>query len=286
MRSNMLQKHFHGRRLVIATMHGKEKVLQPQLERALGVKVVTTRELNTDEFGTFSGEVERELTPVETARRKCIEAARLTGETLVLASEGSFGAHPVYGFIPANEEVLVMKDFANDWEIKTKVISTNTNFAASEYRNVSDAMFFASQVLFPSHALILRKEKNDATDISKGIQESKLLRQKLGEYIDRYGIVYVETDMRAHLNPTRMNVIGEAGAKLISLIEQQCPICNGPGFDITQRIYGLPCGLCETPTRSVKAYIYHCQHCGYSEQKDSNEKRRVEDPTFCDECNP
>jgi hypothetical protein len=89
---------FQGRSLVVATMHGKESVIGPLLQQSLGVNVATAAGLNTDTFGTFSGEVERTVSPIAAARLKCDAAQALTGASLVLASEGSFGAHTGNGF--------------------------------------------------------------------------------------------------------------------------------------------------------------------------------------------
>ncbi|MFX5009088.1 DUF6671 family protein, partial [Acinetobacter baumannii] len=80
------------------------------LEEALGVTCIIPAEFNSDIFGTFSGEIERELNPLETARKKCYAAMELTGCYLAIASEGSFGAHPIIGFVPADEELLVLID--------------------------------------------------------------------------------------------------------------------------------------------------------------------------------
>jgi hypothetical protein len=44
--------------LVIATMHGKEKVIAPLLVKALGVKIIVPENFDTDLYGTFSGEIE------------------------------------------------------------------------------------------------------------------------------------------------------------------------------------------------------------------------------------
>ena len=86
---------------MVATKHGKEKVIAPILERSLGVKVLSTTNLDTDRFGTFSGEVERKGTPLEVARAKCEAALKLTGADLAVASEGSFGPHPELFFAAA-----------------------------------------------------------------------------------------------------------------------------------------------------------------------------------------
>ena len=74
----MKLKMFSGRNLVIATKHEKERVIAPVLELELGVKCFTTPNLNTDELGTFTGEVERKDVPVMTARKKCLRAMGLT----------------------------------------------------------------------------------------------------------------------------------------------------------------------------------------------------------------
>ena len=86
-----VQSLFRGRKLVIATMHGKEQVIAPVLQEALGVEMILTGSLNTDTFGTFSGEIPRELSPEAAALAKCNLAMQLTGCDLAVASEGSFG---------------------------------------------------------------------------------------------------------------------------------------------------------------------------------------------------
>ena len=45
-----------GRRAVLATMHGKEEVIVPALA-PLGLALSVCPGLDTDRFGTFSGEV-------------------------------------------------------------------------------------------------------------------------------------------------------------------------------------------------------------------------------------
>jgi len=68
------------------------------LEKELGVICIVPENLDTDLLGTFSGEIERELSPMDAARQKCLLAMELTGADLAVASEGSFGAHPLLYF--------------------------------------------------------------------------------------------------------------------------------------------------------------------------------------------
>lgn len=281
-----IEKYFSGKTIVIATQHGKEAVLKPMLEQQLGVKVVTPSVFNSDAFGTFSGEKERNGSPLDVARKKCIAAHELTGLDIVLASEGSFGAHPVLGFVPADEELLLLKDFANNLEIKAKVLSTKTNFNGTECYHWEQVLFFASQVSFPSHALIVKSSKDDYKQMHKGITDWETLKNTFHSYKDQYGKAFIETDMRAMHNPTRMKVIGEAAEKLIGVIKQICPVCECPGYDVQKVEKGLPCGYCQTPTESAKAYIYACQRCGHTDTKLYPFKKMQEDPMYCNECNP
>ncbi|WP_252790685.1 DUF6671 family protein [Mucilaginibacter flavidus] len=114
-------------------MHGKEKVISPIFEKALGVETVLPDGFNTDWYGTFSAEIEREKDPLETARSKCIDACRITGCTLAVASEGSFGAHPTIYFIPADDEIMVFMDLENDIYVRARVVSTKTNFRGGQF---------------------------------------------------------------------------------------------------------------------------------------------------------
>ena len=101
---------FKNRRLVIATMHEKEQVIAPLLEKHLQVNCELPNNFNSDQFGTFSGEVERVNTPLETLRKKCEAAIKLTNSSLAVASEGSFGAHPYIPFAQANDELVMLLD--------------------------------------------------------------------------------------------------------------------------------------------------------------------------------
>lgn len=251
----MPSKYFQNRVLVIATMHGKEQVLKPLLEEALGVTCIIPAEFNSDIFGTFSGEIERELNPLETARKKCYAAMELTGCNLAIASEGSFGAHPIIGFVPADEELLVLIDRKNNMEIKVREISTATNFAGKEITNLQAAYDFAAQVLFPSHSLIIKKAKEDLSILYKGITDINRLKKIVTDLLADNHSIYMETDMRAMYNPSRMKVIEEACKKLITITKSFCKHCGTPGFSVTDSIIGLPCDYCGSPTQIGRAHV-------------------------------
>lgn len=107
---------FAGRKLVIATKHQKEAVIAPPIEKSLGVNCFVAKDFDTDQYGTFSGEIDRKLSPLDTARLKCYAAMKANTCDLAIASEGSFGPHPSMFFVPADDELLVLIDKKNELE--------------------------------------------------------------------------------------------------------------------------------------------------------------------------
>jgi hypothetical protein len=277
---------FKGRSLLIATKHKKEEVIAPIFERELGVKCFVSADFDTDELGTFSGEIERKFDPITTARKKCLMAMDLANCDLAVSSEGSFGPHPTMFFAPAGDEFLIFIDKKNDLEIFARELSTETNFYGAEIRNETELREFAEQVKFPSHGLIIKKVKDDFTDIVKSITSCENLESVFNDFASKYGKAYIETDMRAMYNPTRMSVIESATWKLTKKIKTCCPNCGTPGFSVTDSFQGLPCGDCNFPTRSTLSFIHSCQKCSFTKTENHPNGKHSEDPMYCDVCNP
>ncbi len=277
---------FGGRNLIIATKHKKEEVISPILTKMLGVNCIIDVNLDTDSLGTFTGEVERLDDVLETARNKCRMAMKSSNCDLAVASEGSFGPHPTLGFINADDEILLFIDTKNNLEIVVRELSLKTNFNGEEIKIEEDLMAFATKVKFPGHGLILRKAHGDNSEIVKGIIDPDVLKNCFTEFKSKYGSAYVETDMRALYNPTRMEIIKIAALKLADKIVCLCPNCFTPGFGVTNAKSGLPCNLCGFPTRSTLAYEYICKSCDFTEEKKFPHGKQHEEPTFCDICNP
>ena len=120
--------NYGGEKVFFATKHSKETVLKPILAK-LGLECIRL-DVDTDRFGTFSGEVERVGSVRETLRLKTDAAAKLNpGARFFLASEGSFGPHPLIGFVSSDHEALLFIDTKLKTEIYVEEISTKTNFA-------------------------------------------------------------------------------------------------------------------------------------------------------------
>ena len=129
------ERLFAGRKLVIGTMHQKEKVIAPIIEKVIGVNCFRPENFDTDLLGTFTGEIDRPDDPLMTVRKKCLSAMDATNCDLGIASEGSFGSHPTSFFLPADDELMIFIDRKHGIEIIARELSTSTNFCTEEISN-------------------------------------------------------------------------------------------------------------------------------------------------------
>jgi hypothetical protein len=286
----MKNKLFNSRVAVLATMHHKEKVISPILEPELGIKVRVPENFNSDVFGTFTREVKRPVNQINAARLKAEKALKLTGETLGIASEGSFAPHPHFPYIYANREIVIFLDTENDLEIIGEAFSTETNFQHQVITNLLEAENFAKQVGFPEHGIVIWFEQPNKNhlEIIKGINTFENLLSSVNFALDHSleCQVHLETDMRALYNPLRMQNIAKATHDLLNKLNSYCPNCSLPGFSITEKIPGLPCEICDQPTPLIRAVIYQCQKCGFSREKLFPHGKEFADPAQCIYCNP
>ena len=61
---------YRGRTIAFGTKHGKATLVAGSFDALLRARVTAPANIDTDEWGTFSGEVERTLAPVAAARTK------------------------------------------------------------------------------------------------------------------------------------------------------------------------------------------------------------------------
>lgn len=277
---------FNNRTLLIATKHQKETVIAPLFKHAFDLKSRVSNNFDTDTLGTFTGEVERIDDPLTTLRNKCLLAMEIECSDLAVANEGSFGPHPQLIFAPADNELAILIDKKHGIEIIASEISVNTNFGGRIVDSFEDLLNFAYDSKFPSHALILRNEEQSNEKLFKGIKTYDHLKEAYYFLFENYGTVFAETDMRAMFNPSRMLVIEKVFKKLIDKINSKCPNCSTIGFDIFIYKRGLPCSDCGFKTNSVLAHEYQCKKCKYSEEKLYPNGIFLEDPMYCDICNP
>ncbi|YAF96689.1 MAG: DUF6671 family protein [Nodularia sp. CChRGM 3473] len=281
---------FTNRIAVLATMHQKEKVIAPILETELGIKIIVPQDFNTDTFGTFTREIKRPGNQIVAARLKAKKALELTSETLALASEGSFAPHPSIPFISSNREIVMLVDKKHNLEIIGEEFSLETNHNHIVVESVAQAFQFANKIGFPAHGLVVMFSESPqcSQQVIKGIITAEKLVEAVNFVLENSptGKAHLETDMRAMYNPTRMNNIAKATQDLVRKIKSLCPKCSTPGFEIRQRIPGLPCAICYMPTSLTLTVIYQCQKCGFSQEKPFPHDSKYADPAQCMYCNP
>jgi hypothetical protein len=273
---------FRDRSVLIATQHAKELVIEPLLSNNLGVNCFTPRDFNTDQFGTFSGEVERKADALSTLRTKIHAALDRYGYDLGVGSEGSFGPHPQIPFVPYNEEWVMLVDREKGIEVSAVYRTIDTNFQHREVSSMKELTEFLKDAEFPRHGIILRHQ-DDFSMIRKGIISWDDLYHAACSLGLGKNTLHAETDMRALFNPTRMKAIKEAARLLLDKLATQCPLCSAPGFSEHEHLPGLPCELCGLPTRLTKETVLQCVQCTHQEVI---KKESIASAQYCDHCNP
>lgn len=282
---------YYKKTFAFATMHEKEKAIQDLLYKKFQAQVIVPS-INTDELGTFCGRIPRQESPFETAKKKARRALEVTGLPLALASEGSFVTGP-FGFGIVNHELMVLIDTQKDFAIQEKLVSYKTNYGRIEIERtqIESERFkqFLKNCQFGTHALMVYGAMQEGNSIIKGITQQENLIKTIESVSKKSGsdILVVETDMRAHLNPTRMKNIKDLSKKMVLRLANLCAQCNTPGFGCTEYVVGLPCELCDAPTDGIKQEIHSCAHCGYTQLSlPVDNPRYFASPAECAICNP
>jgi len=279
---------FKGRKIVIATKHRKEQVIARILEKSLGVTAIVPNDFDSDKFGTFTREIKRTGNQLEAARKKLLAAMKQEEVDLGVSSEGSFGVDSSMPFTQSNLELVLLLDKKNDLEIRGHHRTSKINMNGQYVKNLTEALDFARKVGFPEHGVIVRKSENSKFGIHKNIQTEEELIETINRALS--GLltkqVFIETDMRAHRNPTRMKAIRKATEDLIKNILSLCPRCHAPGFVVIEFEKGLRCSYCGIPTDLPKNEIYQCGKCGHKETRVFTKYGKAADPKYCGYCNP
>lgn len=275
---------YHDRMIVVASKHQKEKVIAPVFQKYWNCQIITSH-LDTDLLGTFTGEIPRPHDSLTTCRLKAQLAAEAAGQSCAIASEGSFGPHPSFPWIPMNHEVMLLIDKERDICIQEQLVSYETNYHTLRVHREMDLSDFLKKVKFPSHALCLQSIDLNQV-IAKGIQNLDDLTCAVKQGLIRNDELLLSTDMRALYNPTRMQVIGLLAEKLAQRILKTCPCCQTPGFGSIGREGALPCRVCHAPSQQYAFEVLACVKCDYQERQDRFDGKKDIDPQFCGFCNP
>ena len=285
-----LRSAYAGSCFILTTKHAKSIAIAPPFWEKLEASVLEYV-VDTDALGTFSGEVEREGNALECARRKCEWSLERLGDKVefALASEGSFGPHPFIPFLPCDHEILYFIDRRHGFHLHMSHLSEKTNYRTEAVGSLDALQKLAEDAQFPSHALILRPNGRETkAPLFKGVDTQLELEAAFRECMKNAsdGKVWVETDMRAQFNPSRMEVIGELTAKLADRLATHCPKCSTPGWGKVRVEKGLKCNWCGSETELVKSEIFGCVKCDYEETSGRADGLTHSEPGNCGYCNP
>lgn len=280
---------YAGETIYFATMHGKDELVAPLLRaRGIGCQRVP---IDTDRFGTFSGEIKREGSVLETLRRKISAAVAHTPQgRLYLASEGSFGPDPVFAIFQSDLESLLLWDRTLNLEIYAEHLCRSPRHAELTFdpiREPEKLAPFLEHLDLSDHGVIVHPE-GCFTPIVKGLHQMTEVAHAIQECVTQAnsGKVVVSTDLRAHHNKTRRAAIIKAAEALITKLDSRCPQCQVPGFAVASGIPGLPCKGCGTPSPASKALLWECKRCHYTEEHPRADGRTTVSPAECELCNP
>lgn len=275
--------------IAISTMHAKERAVSRPLQRWLGAAIKVAPGIDTDLFGTFTGEQARVGSMLDAARAKAQAAIKSTGLPFGLGSEGSFGPHPTLPFLAGGTEVLLFVDLRRGLEVCETLVTHRTNYRSLRCRPNDDIDTFLRSVRFPSHAVVVTANDAEAGQhIVKGIKSRTALSESItrAASVSRDSFALITADMRAHLNPTRMATIRALASRLARRLATSCPACASPGFGAADIVRGLPCGWCGEPTPLATAVVHRCIKCEFKSITTISNGRETADPGQCQHCNP
>jgi hypothetical protein len=274
------------KRIALTTKHDKLRFIKPAFDEYVGCELFEVN-LDTDQLGTFSGEIERIAPPLETAIQKARLGMKETGLLLGIASEGSVGPDSVVPFIHSNIERLVLVDDEKGIVITETHRSFDITVATITAAPDQDLTSFLEKADFPNHALIVRPNTQIKSNCIKGITNYEQLMGAIdiSSQLSPNGFVVIESDLRAMHSPSRQRNIEEVAKLLAMRVNLLCPNCQIPGWGRVGYEKGLNCSECELENpdaiRQEKLGCVKCDHVELGKVIAS-----VLDPAQCNFCNP
>lgn len=276
---------YAGSVIAMGTMHGKEQQVAPAFAAQLGACVIAPPGIDTDQFGTFAGEIIRTLTPVAAAAAKARLAMSAANVAHGLASEASYDTW--YGVLVRHQEILVFVDDARGIQVVEGVNTLGAAGPPQVVETAREAVAAARRFGFPEQGAVVKASVNDSVQVfGKGLMDALTLVDVVNAAVSKADDhrAWVEPDRRAHHNPGRRDVLTTLASRLASRLATACPDCSCPGYGKVATRDGLPCRACGYPTSLAAADIFGCPACDHRSEVARME--RGADPKCCLQCNP
>ena len=269
-------------RALLVTKHGKQHLLAPVF--AESGWTLDTVYADTDSLGTFSGDVPRRHSPLETARRKALLGAELGDAPWLVASEGSIGSR--WPGIVDDVELVALVARDTHTVVRGRAVGYGlraVQFQVDSTTTESEIIRRCTDADLPRHRLLVATSDRGDRAIGDLAHVEDVLDacQRLAR---PHRTLTVQTDFRAHLCPSRQTVIIDAAKDLMLRMSQECPTCGAPGFGEEKSVPGRPCADCGAPTDDAIAQRWACPTCTF--QEDRPMKGEGADPAHCSWCNP
>ena len=161
---------YRDQQAALLTQHGKEGVIAPVLAKLPGCRVEKVEGFDTDLLGTFTRDIARAGSQLDAARKKARIGMELSGFSIGIASEGSFGTDPFTRMLPWNSELLIWIDDRLGIEI-VATSAGKTNFFHRLVDSWVEAEDFARLVGFPEHRLVVRPADKNHPEFRKGLAD-------------------------------------------------------------------------------------------------------------------
>lgn len=275
---------YAGTVIAMGTMHGKERQVAPAFAAEIGARVIAPPGIDTDQFGTFAGEITRTLAPVAAASAKARLAMSAAGVPYGVASEASYDRW--YGMLAVHQEILVFVDDTRGIQLVEGVNIPRTPGSPKLVMSGHEAVDAARRFGFPEQGAVVKATVEGNTRVfGKGLTDAFALVEIVDNAVAAADnrCALLEPDLRAHHNPGRREVLSALANRLAGRLATPCPGCMSPGYGRVAVREGLPCRACGSPTTLVAADILGCPACDHHSEET---RGRLAEPRYCPECNP
>lgn len=275
---------YWGAKAVLTTKHGKVLQIAPIFSKHLNMQVEELN-LDTDQLGTFSGEIERIGTAREAVIKKAELGISISGSPIGIASEGSIGVDPFIPFINSDIELMALVDQERSLTIIESLRSTEIIAHTLKISKETQLDNFLLKADFPNHNLIVRSEDKPVSFCVKGINNKKDLDRAIADGFKDFLELVIENDLRAHCSPSRQKNISTLAEKFALRLSHLCPECQAPGWGVVSYKKGLPCQECgEISEEALAQEIQGCARCEFTQVGKTLAESIY--PAQCQLCNP